>query len=302
MRMSGSDAGRALLVVVIWGLNFVAIDRGLKSLPPLLFVTLRFFFTVFPAIFLVPKPGARWYWVLAVGIFLNAGQFGILFAAIDRGVPAGLASLVLQCQAAFTLIFAAAVLRESPRAIQVIGTLISSIGIAIIAVGHAAGTPLGPLLLVVVAGACWGAGNICARFAKAKSAIGLIVWAGLVPPIPLLVLSLLIEGPRADLSALQHIFPGGALALAYVVIGATWIGYGIWMSLLKKYPAPVVAPYSLLVPVIAIISAWIVLREPPSLGELGGGVVVMLGLALVTGVASSAWHRAGRLARTRLAA
>jgi O-acetylserine/cysteine efflux transporter len=159
-----------------------------------------------------------------------------------------------------------------------------------------------PLLLVVAAGACWGVGNIITRHAKARSAFSLIVWAGLVAPLPLLTLSLWLEGPRADFVAIQHLFPLGALAVAYVAIAATMFGFGTWTSLLKKYPAPVVAPFSLLVPVVGIVSAWIVLGERPALGELGGGVLVMLGLALVTGVANSAWQRAGRIRRSRLAA
>jgi O-acetylserine/cysteine efflux transporter len=301
-RMSGRDVVRVLLVVLVWGLNFIAIDRGLKTLPPLFFVTLRFAFTVLPAIFFVPRPGARWYWILGLGLFTNTGQFALLFVAIQRGMPAGLSSLVLQCQVAFTLIFAAAVLREIPRVFQVIGTLVALLGIVIIAVGHGATTPIVPLLLVILAGASWGAGNICTRLAKAESAFGLIVWAGLVAPIPLMILSLWLEGPRADLAAIQHIFPTGALALAYVVVGATLFGYGTWSSLLRKYPAPVVTPYALLVPIIGILSAWLVLAETPSVGELLGGVVVMIGLALVTGVASAVWRRAGRLARERLAA
>jgi len=300
--MSGSDAGRALLVVIIWGLNFVVIDRGLKTLPPLLFVTLRYVFTVFPAIFFVSRPGVRWYWIVGIGLSMNVGQFGLLFVAIHRGVPAGLASLVIQCQAAFTLIFAAAVLRETPRLTQLAGTLLASIGILIIALGHAASTPVAPLLLVIAAGACWGIGNIFTRYAKARSAFGLIVWAGLVAPLPLLTLSLWLEGPRADLTAIQHLFPLGALALAYVVIAATMFGFGTWTSLLKKYPAPVVAPFALLVPVTGILSAWILLGERPSGGELAGGIVAMVGLALVTGVAASAWRRATHLARGRLAA
>jgi O-acetylserine/cysteine efflux transporter len=301
-RMSGSDAGRALLVVIIWGLNFVVIDRGLKTLPPLLFVALRYAFTVFPAIFFVSRPGVRWYWIVGIGLSMNAGQFGLLFVGIHQGVPAGLASLVIQSQAVFTLIFAAAVLREAPRATQLAGTLLASIGIVVIALGHAAGTPVAPLLLVIAAGACWGVGNIITRHAKARSAFGLIVWAGLVAPLPLLTLSLWLEGPRADLTAIQHLFPAGALAVAYMAIAATMFGFGTWTSLLKKYPAPVVAPFSLLVPIVGILSAWLVLGETPSWGELFGGAVVMLGLALVTGVANSAWQRAGRLARAGLAA
>ena len=295
--MSGRDYLRALAVVVVWGVNFAVIGKGLQDLPPLLFVALRYLFTAFPAILFVKRPGTRWYWVALIALFMNIGQFGLLFVGIERGAPAGLASLLLQSQAIFTLIFATAVIRELPRPAQLAGTVVASAGIAVLALGQASGGPLVPLLMVIGAGACWGAGNICMRLARARSPMGLIVWAALIPPIPLFLLSLWLEGSRADLTAVQHFWPVGFLALAYVVIAATLFGFGTWSSLLRRYPAAAVSPFSLLVPVVGILSAAIFLGERPSPVELLGGAIVLAGLALVTGVVRGALRAASRRLR-----
>ena len=295
--MSGPDSLRALAVAVVWGVNFAVIGKGLQDLPPLLFVALRFLFTALPAIFVVQRPGTRWVWVVLVAVFMNIGQFGLLFVAIGRGAPAGLASLVLQSQAIFTLIFASVVLRELPKPAQVGGTVIASAGIATLALGHAAAAPILPVLMIVGAGAVWGAGNICLRLARAKSPFGLVVWAALIASLPLFLLSFWLEGPRADLHAIQHIWPVGLLSLGYVVIGATLFGFGTWSALLRRYPAPAVAPFALLVPIFGVLSAWIILGEAPAVVEIVSGVIVLAGLALVTGVALGALRAATRRLR-----
>ncbi len=295
--MSGRDSLRALAVAIVWGTNFAVIGKGLEDLPPLLFVALRFLLTAFPAIFVVQRPGTRWVWVVLVAVFMNIGQFGLLFVAIERGAPAGLASLVLQSQAIFTLIFASVVLHELPRPAQLGGTVVASAGIATLALGHAAAVPILPVLMVVGAGAVWGAGNICMRLAQAKSPMGLVVWAALIASLPLFLLSLWLEGPRADLHAIQHIWPVGLLSLGYVVVGATLFGFGTWSALLRRYPAPAVAPFSLLVPIFGVLSAWIILGEAPLMVEIIGGLIVLIGLALVTGVALGALRAATRRLR-----
>ena len=66
----------ALVVAVCWAVNFVVIDIGLESFPPLLFAALRFGLIAFPAIFFVPRPDVRWPAVVAVGLFICVGQFG----------------------------------------------------------------------------------------------------------------------------------------------------------------------------------------------------------------------------------
>lgn len=273
----------ALLVVLIWGLNFVVIHVGLESFPPLLFVALRFGLLAPLGLLVLRRgPGVPARWVVAIGLFLSAGQFGLLFVSIDRGMPAGLASLVLQSQVLFTLAIAVAALGERPGRTQLVGAALALGGIVLIAAGRAAAVPLGALALCVAAGASWGVGNICTRVARAPDPLALVVWSALVPPLPLLALSLAIEGPERIGDALAGPAAGGLLALAYVILASTVVAYGAWTWLLARHPASSVAPFTLLVPVVGIASAWIALGERPGAAELAGAAVVLAGLALAT--------------------
>ena len=92
----------ALLVVLIWGLNFVVIHEGLAGMPPLLFVAIRFA-CILPIMAFVPRPQVAWRDLALVGLLMSAGQFGFLYSAM----AAGLASLILQAQALFTVVIAA---------------------------------------------------------------------------------------------------------------------------------------------------------------------------------------------------
>src|SRR5438105_8517309 len=104
----------ALVVAVCWAVNFVVIEIGLESFPPLLFAALRFGLIAFPAIFFVPRPDVRWPAVVGVGLFICVGQFGLLFVAMNIGLPAGLASVIAPLQPLFTIPFAVVALGE-PR-------------------------------------------------------------------------------------------------------------------------------------------------------------------------------------------
>jgi O-acetylserine/cysteine efflux transporter len=282
----------ATLVAAIWGVNFVVIHVGLDSFPPLLFAALRFCLVALALPF-VPRPGVPKRYVLAVGAFLSAGQFGLLFLGIDRGMPAGLASLVLQLQAAFTVALAVLLLGERPKPTQLAGGVLAFAGIAIIALGRASAVPLGALLLCVGAGFSWGIGNIATRKGQAStggrpvSPLGLLVYSSLVPPVPLLSLSLLTE--RGDPVALDA---SGVLALLYVVVLSTLVGFGAWAWLLGRHPASTVAPFTLLVPVSGIASAWALLGEVPTTTELAGGLVVLAGIALTVGLIKPRRRRA----------
>ncbi|HET6693381.1 MAG TPA: EamA family transporter, partial [Pedococcus sp.] len=135
--MTARDAALATLVAVIWGANFVAIDRGLEGFPPLLFVAVRFLFVCLPAVFFVPRPGASWRDVALIGLFMSAGQFGLVYLAMHAGMPAGLTPLVLQSQVLFTLVFASLALREHPTRGQLAGVLVGAAGLATVGVGRA---------------------------------------------------------------------------------------------------------------------------------------------------------------------
>jgi O-acetylserine/cysteine efflux transporter len=278
----------ATFVAVIWGVNFVVIHVGLDSFPPLLFAALRFCLVALALPF-VPRPGVPVRYVIAVGVFLSAGQFGLLFMGMDQGMPAGLSSLVLQLQAAFTVGLAVLLLGERPRPAQLAGGALALVGIGIIAAGRASAVPLGALALTIGAAFSWGLGNVATRKAQSPNPLGLLVYSSLVPPVPLLTLSWLTErGEPVSLDA------SGVLALLYVVVLSTLLGFGVWAWLLSRHPASTVAPFTLLVPVVGIAAAWVALAETPSAAELLGAAVVLGGLALTVGLTGSRRAREAR--------
>jgi O-acetylserine/cysteine efflux transporter len=273
----------ALVVAVCWAVNFVVIDIGLESFPPLLFAALRFGLTAFPAIFFVPRPDVRWRAVVAVGLFIGVGQFGVLFVAMNTGLPAGLASVIAPLQPVFTIPFAVIALGERPSLRQVIGVSLAIAGLGAIAGGRARGVPFQAVALGVASAASWGCGNVVTRAAKPKRPFSLLVWSSVVAPLPLLGLSLIFESTGRWQSAVSSVGASGLAALAYVVVVSTFFGYGSWYWLMSRYPASTVAPFTLLVPVVGILTAWLVRGEHPTWGELLGSLVVLVGLGLALG-------------------
>lgn len=276
--MSPRDILLATIVVVLWGLNFVAIKWGVELMPPLLLTALRYTCAAIPVVFFVRPPKVRLPLLLAYGTVAGVLQFGSLYIAIKMGMPAGLSSLVIQMQAFFTFGFAALMLGERPRRPQLAGAAIALLGILAIAAERLSGTALVPLLLTLVAAACWGAGNIITKRAGKIDMLAFVAWSSLVPPIPLLLVSLLTEGVAADWAALSH--PSWLLAgtIAFSGYASTIVGYGLWSLLLTRYPASTVAPFSLLVPVVGVVSSVLLLHEPLSPLEAIGSAVIFIGL------------------------
>ena len=266
--MNLRDSLLAVVVALLWGLNFVAIDIGLhaggQEFPPLLFVALRFFLVVIPWIFFVRKPDVSWQAIIGVGLFMSAGQFGLLYLAMALGMPAGLASLVLQAQVLLTVLLAAAFLGERPSGRQLAGVGLGVAGLALVAVGRSAVAPLLPLVIVLAAALSWAAGNVIARKAKAASGLGLVVWSGAVVPLPLAALSVLVDGPGTVWQSLANLQAPTMVSALYTAVFASLVGYGIWNRLLANHPSSAVVPFTLLVPVVGMSAAWLVLAEIPS--------------------------------------
>lgn len=280
--MSAKHSLLAVLVMLIWGANFVMIDEGLADVPPLLFLALRFTVVALPLVFVVPRPQADWRTVVAIGAFMSLGQFSLLYLALDLGMPAGLASLVLQAQVIFTIVIASVVLREPPTRRQVVGALIGTAGLALVVVAHGVAAPVLPLIVMLGAALSWATGNVIARRAGVQSGFSLVVWSALVVPLPAFGLSLVVDGADEVGHAMAHLSAVAIASTAYTAVGASLIGYGIWNSLLARYPASAVVPFVLLVPVVGIAVAWIVQDEVPSTLELVGGVVMLAGVAVAT--------------------
>jgi O-acetylserine/cysteine efflux transporter len=277
--MKPRDLLLALAVVFAWGVNFVVTEVGLEDFPPLLFSALRFFFAAVPAILLLGRPRVAWRYVIGVGLALGVAKFGLLFIAMNSGVPAGLASLVLQCQVFFTVLLAIVVLRERPRRAQVAGIVVACVGMLLVMLDHGLSAPLGALAMVIAAGAFWGVSNTITRHAKPQDTLRFMVWVSAVAVVPLLLLSLLIEGPHEDLAAVRGIQLSGVGSIAYLAFVATLFGFGTWGYLLRQYDASTVAPFSLLVPVVAMAAAWLLRGEAVGLQQGIAAALVIGGMA-----------------------
>ena len=289
--MTTRDRLLACLVAVLWGVNFLAIHVSLEHWPPLLLAALRFLVIAVPAVLLVPRPPVPLHWLLGYGLGFGTLQFLFLYIALQVGMPTGLASLVLQASAPLTVLLGAALLREhlSPR--QGTGIGLAVLGLAAIAVARAQTAALLPVLLTLLGALGWALGNLANRLAlrDARGPVNpmhLVLWMSVVPPLPMLAASWVVEGPQAWGAAFAEAAtaPGlpGLLGLAYTVLLGTLVGSGIWTTLMRRHPAGVVAPYSLLVPVVGMAVAALALGERPSAVELVAGTVIVGGVLLGT--------------------
>jgi len=281
--MRRRDTALAVLVALLWGTNFVAIRTGLDSVPPLLFLAVRFVVVCVPAVFLVRRPALPWRDLALIGLFTSLGQFALMYVSLHLGMPPGLASLVLQAQVLLTVVIAAVWLRERPSAAQRVGVALGGAGLLTIAAGRGLSAPLLPLVVLVLAAVSWAIGNVLTRRAGALgpgSGLGVVVWSGLVVPLPALALSLLLEGPDAIGHALTHVQWPALVSTAYTAYLSSLVGYGIWNTLLARYPVARVTPFAMLVPVFGMAAAGLVYAERPHPLELVGGVLLIGGVAV----------------------
>jgi O-acetylserine/cysteine efflux transporter len=277
--LSFRDLALALGVVIIWGLNFVAIKWGVAEVPPFLLTALRYIGCALPAVFFIRKPQVGWSVLIAYGLTVGVLQFGFLFTAIKLGMPAGLASLVMQMQVFFTMGLAILFLRDRPTLPQLGGATIALAGLGTIGAEHIGGAVLGPLVMTLVAAGFWAISNIITKRAGKVDMFAFVIWGSLVPPLPMLALSLIFEGPSA-LTGLLAISPQALFSILFIAYGSTLLGYGAWAVLLGRYRASLVAPFSLLVPVVGFAAAFVFLGEAVTPLEIAGSLLIFLGLVL----------------------
>lgn len=270
----------AVLLTVLWGLNFIAMHYGLLELPPLFFAGARFVIAALP-ILVVPMPKVPFRTLVILAMTLFVGQFALLFPGMQFGYPPGLASLTLQVQVFFTVIMAALTLGERPRPHHWLAMAVAFSGLALIGftVGVDGVTWAG-LTFLLASAFSWAVGNLLMRRLPPVDSFALIAWLSALSIVPLLALSVAVEGFAGDYAALANLTWTGLLSLLYVAVISTVVGYRIWGELLKRYPAADVAPFTLLVPVTGMAASYVVLGETLSPIRLAGGVLIMAGLVV----------------------
>jgi DME family drug/metabolite transporter/O-acetylserine/cysteine efflux transporter len=284
--MSNKDMLIALCIVVLWGVNFVIIAWGLEGMPPLLMGGLRFLLVASIGSLFFKRPEIPFAWWVAYAIPISFLQFAFLFSAMAYGMPAGLASLALQAQALFTLLFAFLILKEAIRGYQLVAIIVAVSGLSLIAFSHDTQTMTAIGFGLTMAGAAsWAMGNICNRSISNrgyKANVNLIVWSAWVPPIPFFICSVWFEGSEQIINSLVNFSWQSIASLIYLAVFATIIGYGLWSYLLSRYPAAQIAPLSLGVPIVGLTSASLLLNESISSMQWIGTALVLTGLLMNT--------------------
>ena len=278
----------ALAVVIVWGTNFVVIKLGLGEFPPLLFAALRFACSFLPWLLFVKRPPVAWRWLVGNGVFLGFGMFGLLFIAMRADITPGVASLVVQTQAFFTIGLSMLLLGERLRAFQAAGLALCVAGMALLFAHTDASLTARGLVLTLCAGLSWAIANLIAKRAGKIDMLGFMVWSSLFAVPPLLLASLAFEGPQRIGDALMHANWIGWSAALWQGVANTLFGYGAWNWLLARYPAATVSPLSLLVPVFGMLTAALAYGEPLPAWKLQACALLLAGLAVI-----ALWPRIG---------
>ncbi|CAM4385492.1 EamA family transporter [Bordetella tumbae] len=274
----------ALSVVFIWGTNFVVIKWGLAEFPAFLFAALRFLLSALPWIFVFRRPAVPWNMLVRAGLLLGVGQFGLVYWAMRQDISPGLASLVVQAQVFFTIIMSMIMTGERARPLQIAALVLATSGYAVVAwrsaTDPAAAVTLLGLGLVLAAAFCWACTNMVMRGAGRVNMVAFTAWSSLFAIIPLLIISLLVDGPANMIDALTHASGWGWLAALWQGVGNTVFGFGAWGWLLARHPAVTVTPLALLVPVFGILSSAVLLNEALPAWKIIAAALVLGGLSL----------------------
>lgn len=288
--MKRKDFLLAILVVIVWGANFTVIKLGLGGVPPMLLITLRFTLVAFPAVFFIKPPKIPLKDLLLYGFTVGVGQFGCLFYAMHIGMPASLASIIVQLQAFISPLLGYLFLKERFQIKQLIGFLIGAFGLLVIGIASSTNgitsIPIVAILLTICAPIFWSISNIVAKVASKKAIekdeqldmLSLVVWGSLVPPIPSLILALLIDSPQTLINSISNLSMMSIFAALYLAFGATLFGYGFWSILISRYPLNKISPLSLLVPITGLLTARIVLLEKLSKLQWMGVSIIVISL------------------------
>ncbi|RPD84275.1 hypothetical protein EGK75_11330 [Neisseria weixii] len=279
--MNTKDALLMAAVVGIWGINFFFMKTALVDVPPMVLGLLRFLLVIFPAVFFIKPPKIAWYWLALYGIAISFGQFGLMFTALQLGMPTGLAALLVQLQVFLTVLVAGVMMGEPVLRHHLLGMFAAAVGLVLIGIGQYQGNmPLVALLAVVGAAASWAVGNIVVKYIGQVNPLSLVVWGSWSALVAFTAVSLMMYGADGLVSYTLSLSGWGIASILFLAYVSSLVGYTAWGDLLSRHPAGKITPFALCVPVIALLVGYIFLGERLGAWHWAGIVVVMAGLLI----------------------
>lgn len=269
----------AIVVAILYGLNYVAIPIGLEKIPPLYLSFIRLFLVSLLVVFYYKKPKVPFRLIVLYGLPMLAMQFSFIFTAINAGLSPTLAPILLQTQVFFTALFALVYLKEKLSKWQISGGLIAFAGIALVSIDSKGESSLLGIILILAAAISWALGNtVCKKIKQVD--MSLVVWSCLIAWPPVLLVSLVFEGPHAIVEAFAYFSVSSIFSIIYLTYGSLLLGLWIWNRLISLYPLATVAPFTLLVPIFGSISSSLVFSIPFHLLQIIASLLVVGGLCV----------------------
>jgi O-acetylserine/cysteine efflux transporter len=268
----------AVLVPLLWGYQFVVIKVGVVEIPPLFFLGLRFLAIAPLLIPFVKKPTRRDLGpIAAISVFMGGLNFGLFYVGIGRG-PGSMAAVAYQLATPFTILLAWPLLGERPSLRTSFGVLLAFVGVVVLFAGPGLSVNVLPILLIVAAAFAFAAGNVLTKRYGPFDPLMLIGWTSLFTVPQVMLASLVLE--RGQLASLATADARGWLALVYTILIGGIVGFGLWFWLIARCSMSRVAPFGLLLPVFALISAVLFLGEPLTVTLIVGGLICIAGVAI----------------------
>ncbi|MEG3111123.1 EamA family transporter [Pantoea sp. T14] len=270
----------AILITAIWGVNFSVIKLGLNAVDPLILAGIRFTLCALPALFFIRKPDVKWRYIISYGLVFGIGLWGLVNLGIKTGLSAGIASLLLQFSAFFTILLGSLVFKESLNRYQIAGFTLACTGLLSIVLITDGSVTLFGTLLVLAGAMAWSIANIINKRSGTKQIFAFLVWSSAFSPVPLFLLDWLVNGANGYTALVTHLDARSVLSILFQVYPNTLFGYWVWNSLLKQYPISTVAPLSLLVPVFGILGSMVIFGEDVSMVKILALLLIISGLAV----------------------
>lgn len=272
------DALMGVAVAMVWGMGLVFAKAAIAHFPPILLMSLRFTVTALALVWFVKPPTGTMKALFWVAIVSAAIQYSLTFTGL-KGLDAGVTALIVQLEVPFLTLLGALLLKEVTGLRKWLGIGVAFVGVAIIVGTPAVAVAWGSVALVIGGSFIWAVGQIMVRRLKAIDGLTVTAWVAVFAAPQLLVMSLIFE--RGQIEAVQSAGPVVWVAVAYLGLVMTALGYGLWYSLIRRHPVSQVAPFLLLLPVFSLAGGALFLGETLDWRTVFGGVIVIAGVAVI---------------------
>jgi drug/metabolite transporter (DMT)-like permease len=280
-----------LVLAAVWGSAFVAIKAGLPYFPPVLFAAFRYdvagvvmlAYAAYAVEDPVPRGRDAWLEVGSGAVFIIAAYHAFLFVGeTDPAVTSAVAAVIVSLSPLLTTVFARAFLpAERLTAVGALGLGIGLVGAVVLAnpdPANLAGGGTVAKLLVLLAAASFALGSVLSRASEADIAIETMeAWAMLLGAGLTHLVSLALGESIADVTWTTE----SLLALAYLSVVASGIGFLIYFDLLDRLGPIEINLVSYVAPVFAAVVGWLLLDEGITATTVAGFLVICVGFALV---------------------